>query len=37
MVFYLGDEVRSSRVYVTGSGILGVMEVHGRNLDFHII
>ena len=22
---------------VTGSGILGLMEVHGRNLDFNII
>ena len=24
-------------IYVTGSGILGLMEVHGRNLDFYII
>ena len=24
-------------LYVTGSGILGLMEVHGRNLDFNII
>ena len=23
--------------YVTGSGILGLMEVHGRNSDFKII
>ena len=23
--------------YVTGSGILGLMAVHGRNLDFNII
>ena len=24
-------------IYVTGSGILGLIEVHGRNLDFNII
>ena len=33
-------EITSFRCYcinVTGSGNLGLMEVHGRNLDFNII
>ena len=28
---------RLNGIYVTGSGILGLMEVHGRNSDFNII
>ena len=28
---------RYTCIYVTGSGNLGLMEVHGRNLDFNII